>query len=54
MTPQFIADLEASNKAARYARYPWLRAMMTLLAEIEQIQDQISNTNVIALIPSAK
>jgi hypothetical protein len=54
MTPQFIADLEASNKSVRYARYPWLRAMMALLAEIEQIQDQISNTNVISLIPSAK
>ena len=54
MTPQFIADLDASNKSVRYARYPWLKAMMSLLAEIEQIQDQISNTNVISLIPALK
>lgn len=54
MTPQFIADLEASNKSARFARYPWLRTLMNLLEEIEQIQDQISNSNVISLIPAAK
>lgn len=48
MTPQYLADLEASNKATRYTRYPWLRALMTLLAEIEQIQDQISGTNVLS------
>jgi hypothetical protein len=54
MTPQFIAELEASNKATRYARYPWLKALMNLLFEIEQIQDQISNTNVISLVPAPK
>jgi hypothetical protein len=54
MTPQFVADLEASNKTVRYARYPWLKAMMNLLAEIEQIQDEISNANVISLIPANK
>ncbi|WP_194721025.1 hypothetical protein [Noviherbaspirillum malthae] len=54
MTPQFIADLESSNRAARYARYPWLRTLMNLLAEIELIQDQISTTNVITLVPAAR
>lgn len=54
MTPQFIADLEVSNRTVRYTRYPWLRALMTLLAEIEQIQDQISTSNVITLVPSPK
>lgn len=54
MTPQFIADLESNNCTARYARYPWLRTLMNLLAEIEQIQDQISTTNVITLVPAAK
>ncbi|RJF98981.1 hypothetical protein D3871_11010 [Noviherbaspirillum saxi] len=54
MTPQFIADLELTNRTARFNRYPWLRALMTLLAEIEQIQDQISSTNVITLVPSSK
>jgi len=54
MTPQLIADLEASNRTNRYARYPWLRALMNLLAEIEQIQDQISGNNVITLVPASK
>ena len=54
MTPQFIADLETNDRTIRYGRYPWLRALMNLLEEIEKIQDQISNTNVIMLVPSAK
>lgn len=54
MTPQFALDLEASNRTVRHARYPWLRSLMNLLAEIEQIQDQISTTNVISLVPASK
>jgi len=54
MTAQFINDLEASNRTIRYSRYPWLRSLMNLLAEIEQIQDQISTNNVITLVPSSK
>lgn len=54
MTAQFINDLETSNKTIRYSRYPWLRALMNLLAEIEQIQDQISSSNVITLVPASK
>lgn len=54
MTAQLIADLENANRNARYTRYPWLRALMNLLSEIEQIQDQISSTNVITLVPSPK
>ncbi|NEX60307.1 hypothetical protein [Noviherbaspirillum galbum] len=54
MTPQLIADLESSNRAIRYARYPWLRALMNLLQEIEQIQDQISPSNVLTLVPGSK
>lgn len=54
MTPQLIAELETTNRSIRYARYPWLRALMNLLAEIEMIQDQISATNVISLVPAAK
>ena len=53
-TPQFIADLETSNRTIRYSRYPWLRSLMNLLEEIERIQDQISSTNVISLVPSSK
>lgn len=54
MTSQFIASLEVSNRAIRDARYPWLRLLMNLLGEIEQIQDQISSANVITLVPAAK
>ncbi len=54
MTLQLIADLEASNRTIRYTRYPWLRSLMNLLAEIEQIQDQISGANVITLVPASK
>lgn len=55
MTPQFIADLEHANKAQRYARYPWLEALMNILAEIERIQDEISlGTNVISLASATK
>ncbi|HYD62808.1 MAG TPA: hypothetical protein VEC35_20815 [Noviherbaspirillum sp.] len=54
MTQQLINDLETTNRHVRYSRYPWLRALMTLLGEIEQIQDQISSTNVITLVPASK
>jgi hypothetical protein len=54
MTPQLISDLEVSNRTNRYARYPRLRALTNLLAEIEQIQDRISGTNVITPVPAAK
>ena len=54
MTQQFISDLEATNRTVRYGRYPWLRTLMSLLAEIEQIQDQISSNNVITLVPASK
>lgn len=54
ITQQFIVDLEVSNRLQRHARYPWLKALMTLLGEIEQIQDQISTNNVLTLVPAAK
>jgi hypothetical protein len=54
MTTQFIGELELANRTVRHARYPWLRALMNLLAEIEQIQDQISGTNVITLVPATR
>jgi hypothetical protein len=54
MTAQFIADLGASNRAARHARYPWLLTLMNLLAEIERVQDQVSGANVISLVPQPK
>jgi hypothetical protein len=52
LTPQFIADLEARNKAQRYQRYPWLEKLQNLLAEIERIQDEIFGSDVISLVSS--
>jgi hypothetical protein len=54
MTPQLIAELEMTNRSVRYARYPWLKSLMNLLYEIEQIQDQISPSNVFTLVPGSK
>jgi hypothetical protein len=53
LTPQMVADLEASNRAKRYSLYPWMETLMKLTAEIERIQDQIANPiNVISLLPA--
>jgi len=56
LTAQFIAEMAENNKTQRYLRYPWLEKLLNLLAEIERIQDEISNerTNVISLVPVAK
>lgn len=56
LTVQCIAELAESNKTQRYARYPWLEKLLNLLAEIERIQDEISNetSNIISLVPAAK
>lgn len=52
-TPQLIADLETSNRAKRFNLYPWMETLMNLTAEIERIQDEISNpVNVISLLPA--
>lgn len=52
ITPNFVANLEAANKAQRYTRYPWLEALMNVLCEIERIQDEISSgATVISLLP---
>lgn len=52
ITPHFVASLEAANKLQRYSRYPWLEALMSVLGEIERIQDEISSgATVISLVP---
>ncbi|MDQ7969278.1 MAG: hypothetical protein REI95_06500 [Oxalicibacterium faecigallinarum] len=50
LTQQFSASLEKSNRAIRYARYPWLERLMKLFAEIEALQDQFASDNVISLV----
>lgn len=56
LTVQFIAEMAESNRKQRYIRYPWLEKLLDLLAEIERIQDAISNgaSNIISLVPAAK
>ena len=41
LTTQAIASLVAGNRTQRYKRYPWLERLLTLLAEIESMQDEI-------------
>jgi hypothetical protein len=41
LTTQLIASLEAANRTQRFKRYPWLERLLTLLAEIESMQDEI-------------
>jgi hypothetical protein len=50
MTPHFVADLEADNKSRRFGRYPWLETLTNLLAYIERLQDEMTNSNVITLV----
>jgi hypothetical protein len=56
LSVQFIADMTESNKKQRYIRYPWLEKLLALMAEIERIQDEISNEshNVISLVSVSK
>lgn len=56
LTAQYVAEMAEKNKTQRFIRYPWLEKLLNLMAEIERIQDEISNerNNVISLVPSAK
>lgn len=40
-SPQLIASMEAANRTQRFKHYPWLERLLTLLAEIESMQDEI-------------
>lgn len=53
ITPSLITSLENANKAQRYIRYPWLETLMSILGEIERVQDEmLSGATVISLIQS--
>lgn len=56
LSVQFITEMAKNNKTQRYIRYPWLEKLLELMAEIERIQDAISNEshNVISLVSVAK
>lgn len=50
LTQKFLANLETSNRTLRYARYPWLESLVAILADIERMQDELSNaSNVIQM-----
>jgi hypothetical protein len=52
LTPEMITELRENNRAKRYARYPWLEKLLSLMSEIERIQDdQASLSNVFSLVP---
>jgi hypothetical protein len=51
LTPETINELRENNLEKRYARYPWLEKLLALMAEIENIQDQASASNVFSLVP---
>lgn len=42
LTPEFVQLMAKSNTAQRFKRYPWLERLLTLLDEIDEVQDQIS------------
>ena len=42
LTPEFVQLMAKSNTAQRFKRYPWLERLLTLLDEIDQVQDQIA------------
>ena len=41
LTTDLAQQLATNNRNQRYARYPWLERMVTLLAEIEHTQQEI-------------
>ena len=42
LTPEFVQSMAKYNTALRYKRYPWLERLLTLLDEIDQVQDQLA------------
>ncbi|HCE09482.1 MAG TPA: hypothetical protein DEQ40_12925 [Oxalobacteraceae bacterium] len=53
LTPQMLADLEASNRTRRHSQYPWMERLMSLMSEIERSQEQIevaASTRMISLV----
>jgi hypothetical protein len=55
LTQKFLANLEASNRTLRYARYPWLESLVAILADIERMQDELANaSNVISMLGATR
>ncbi|MBK4736776.1 hypothetical protein [Noviherbaspirillum pedocola] len=55
LTSIFVAELGVANETQRFMRYPWLKTLLSLLAEMEKIQDDMAaGANVISLVPPSK
>ncbi len=53
LTQKFLISLEAGNRTLRYARYPWLESLVAILADIERMQDELSNASNVIQISGA-
>lgn len=53
LTQKFLVSLEAGNRTLRYARYPWLESLVAILADIERMQDELSNASNVIQISGA-
>lgn len=42
LTPEFVQTMAKTNTAQRHKRYPWLERLLSLLDEIDEVQDQIA------------
>lgn len=42
LTSEWVQALGAENASLRFKRYPWLAALLNLLAEIEKMQEEVS------------
>jgi hypothetical protein len=55
LTSTFIASLDGANRTERFRRYPWLETLLSLLAEIDRVHQDVAFTgNVISLVPVSK
>lgn len=51
LSAEVVARLEESNRAKRYARYPWIEKLLKLMAEIERLQEENAGSpNVFSLV----
>ncbi|GGI54277.1 hypothetical protein [Oxalicibacterium solurbis] len=51
LSPDVVKRLEESNRAKRYARYPWIEKLLKLMAEIERLQEEnAASQNVFSLV----
>jgi hypothetical protein len=54
LCPDLIASLSRQNASRRYSQYPWLQRLVTLMEEIEQIQDTVCDHRNIFHLPPSK